>query len=623
VTVARQLDGPHYQATMAKIKASAHPSINFYREDFTSNNFIYVSSVHSEEVNRLLQTIDFKEIGSHLLSRKPAHSVRQSFYEDFGITSGQCTTRKGNPLGIAKPSSKPGSKEKVIQDLLVTCSNVIRALGSSIPRSFQFQEERLLEFAGALATGNMIEAMRLAITDESNLCGVHVDHKNDVNYPSVPVFSKFIFLNAKRYRVSIIMYSRQSISDYLKRKNTTYGPAVSFVLAAYSQIPAGRRSIVPDSFPKSESPSIDCHGLACSNLPCHMDPSFFVSPVIHFGIMLALHHLLDYAELVAVFRAWAAVPYTSYYFCSGIILLLQKKCLPFRGLLLGRFLLIVMKRLLREQHRALNNKIPGLRFGTYRKVVIPEEEKWVASTTEVIRLCLEASFRPDPPGDKKERAGLYEKTRKAVAKEIPNAGFLITNHLMAVLAIVGLVPLWFAGEHTVDTGSKSMKYLVAHQQLVSGKAAAQRFLDTLSSALHGQYGIAATRKYAENVACKAFRLTCTDGSDEKFSDLVFENQCVFQVGDGEVQVHRLGFRKEVVEGPLIHRWSLDGKFWPMPQLLLQFGSMEKGDFHIPRGLGNQGGNHLVPDWVVNIFPRPFIARDGRKARAIVNDLLLL
>jgi hypothetical protein len=136
----------------------------------------------------------------------------------------------------------------------------------------------------------MIEALSLTITDKANLCGVHEDQQNDGEFPSVPVFSKFILLEAKIYRVSIIMYLRQLILDYLKWKNNRYGPPVTFVLDTFSQIPAERRYILQGSFPKPKSESIDCHGLACSNVPCHMYPSFFVSPLIHFGLLLTFLH---------------------------------------------------------------------------------------------------------------------------------------------------------------------------------------------------------------------------------------------------------------------------------------------------------------------------------------------
>ena len=114
------------------------------------------------------QSIDFEGIGSRLLSRKPNHSVRQSFFEDFGFCTGISTSRKVDPLGISKPCIKPGTKDKIHQDLLLTCSKVIAAMGLHI---FKFGEERRLTFSDDLVSGNVIEAMRLAITDESNLCG--------------------------------------------------------------------------------------------------------------------------------------------------------------------------------------------------------------------------------------------------------------------------------------------------------------------------------------------------------------------------------------------------------------------------------------------------------------------
>jgi hypothetical protein len=77
----------------------------------------------------------------------------------------------------------------------------------------------------------------LVITDEANLCGVHEDQNNDPKFSSGPVFSKFILVGEIRFQVSVIMYSRQPISNYLKQKNRTYGPAVTFVLDAFSKIP--------------------------------------------------------------------------------------------------------------------------------------------------------------------------------------------------------------------------------------------------------------------------------------------------------------------------------------------------------------------------------------------------
>jgi hypothetical protein len=132
------------------------------------------------------------------------------------------------------------------------------------------------------------------------------------------------------------------------------------------------------------------------------------------------------------------MPFMTYYFAAAVLILLQERRLPFRGLLLGRFLLLLMKPL-RKDHQESKTKIPGLRFSTYRKVVVPGKEEWISSTTEVVCLCLEASYRTNHPGNKKDQATFYERTRKAMAKEIPDAGHHILYHLMAVLAIIGLL----------------------------------------------------------------------------------------------------------------------------------------------------------------------------------------
>ena len=166
------------------------------------------------------------------------------------------------------------------------------------------------------------------------------------------------------------------------------------------------------------------------------------------------------------------MPFTSYYFCSAVVLLLQLVKLPVWGFLIGRLVLVLMKHICKE-HQEAKIKIPGLRFAMYQKVVLPKKEGWVTSCKEVCQLCLNASFQINPPGDKKERALVHKKTRKLIAEQIPDVGSLVSNHLMSVLAIVSLVPTGFAEEHTIDATSKSITFLVKNKGLAKGKPAAQ------------------------------------------------------------------------------------------------------------------------------------------------------
>jgi hypothetical protein len=94
---------------------------------------------------------------------------------------------------------------------------------------------------------------------------------------------------------------------------------------------------------------------------------------------------------------------------------------------------------------------------------------------------------------------------------------------MAVFANIGLVPLWFGEEHSAKTSFTSINIFFKEKGRAKGRPAAQWFLDSLSLALQCQHGIMVTRKYAENVGCKVFCLACTEGSDEHFSTLAFQN----------------------------------------------------------------------------------------------------
>ena len=112
-----------------------------------------------------------------------------------------------------------------------------------------------------------------------------------------------------------------------------------------------------------------------------------------------------------------------------------------------------------------------------------------------------------------------------------------------------------------------------------------------------------------------------EGSDERFSDLVFENQCVFQVSDGKVCIYPPGYQKRTIQGGLIDSWALGRRYWSLPQLLLHFGSMTQDGFRIPKQLGDNGGTKRSPDWVRHIFPGPFLMvdSDSAKARRMVGE----
>jgi hypothetical protein len=79
VMVASRLDLPHYQAIMNMIKASKFLFIIIYWDGVTipdsDDDFVYVRSDHSGDVDILLATIDFHVIGCGLLLTKPMQSM--------------------------------------------------------------------------------------------------------------------------------------------------------------------------------------------------------------------------------------------------------------------------------------------------------------------------------------------------------------------------------------------------------------------------------------------------------------------------------------------------------------------------------------------------------------------
>ena len=82
-------------------------------------------------------------------------------------------------------------------------------------------------------------------------------------------------------------------------------------------------------------------------------------------------------------------------------------------------------------------------------------------------------------------------------------------------------------------------------------------------------------------------------------------------------MHRRGQGKYEVTGGLIKHWALGGNVWTLPQLILQFVTTAKDGFVIPKKLGCGGGERLLPIWVDEVFPPPFVISDPTETRQLV------
>jgi len=218
-----------------------------------------VVNVLSPEMKACFHKVDFEALGLHVKERSKCDPNRGNMYIDAGFASNLSSRRvKGQDCGVAKPAElKPHPSGKDIfaeatlalgRFALLVCPNSMKA------KLYQGDERRNREFAGRHVKGNILEVMRVALTNEKFLVGCHADKFNDVLEwnEGVVNYSTWIEIDCEWWRLSLIGYSRKSISDYYRRLDL-YGPLVDRISGFMDTLPAERVEISPSllHFPDS------------------------------------------------------------------------------------------------------------------------------------------------------------------------------------------------------------------------------------------------------------------------------------------------------------------------------------------------------------------------------------
>lgn len=178
--------------------------------------------------------------------------------------------------------------------------------------------DRIRDFAATLAPGNIIEAIRFAVTEDDgyNICGCHCDVFNDPDFARVIIFSKMIRRDGRDYRISIICYSRKSIGDYYVRCGH-HGSAIDWIISGYEKL-MEESSVVDENFLPSllytsEAKGKSWDGVSCSFLPPHLDPTLHLSQIVNCAMMLTRQFHLSFVEYHSLMCSFAYLPGAPFY----------------------------------------------------------------------------------------------------------------------------------------------------------------------------------------------------------------------------------------------------------------------------------------------------------------------
>ena len=121
------------------------------------------------------------------------------------------------------------------------------------------------------------------------------------------------------------------------------------------------------------------------------------------------------------------------------------------------------------------------------------------------------------------------------------------------MSILGLVPLWFAGEFAGSPMAKGFVYLRHACGLKTGKEPMQHLIKAIRREVMKEVREYCSYRDGENIVCKTVR-TKLD-SDKRFRDLVLFGQHIYVAEGDKVRVYYQNGKEVLLEGPMI-------KFWP-------------------------------------------------------------
>ena len=210
--------------------------------------FLNVLNVLTKEMKEIVDSMALLDLANAVFLSTKTDASRGNRCIDVGFASDLSTKRDDSEEwgGVAVPNPLEHNKDSIFVQALVGMSAMIRHCcpPEMVGKVFADLKRQGL-FAGKLGPGNLIEALRVALTNESHLVLPHVDKHNCVSefYQGVINYSCWLKLtDGKWWRLSIIGYSRRSCAGAIRRRDL-YWPLVERIAAFYVSLPDERKVI--------------------------------------------------------------------------------------------------------------------------------------------------------------------------------------------------------------------------------------------------------------------------------------------------------------------------------------------------------------------------------------------
>lgn len=240
-----------------------------------------------------------------------------------------------------------------------------------------------------------------------------------------------------------------------------------------------------------------------------MDPLGYSLPVLDYTVRLAKHFNLNLMEIHSVQIACQVLPnsYVFYGIACQMLLQLHPSKVPknYRrgygfGFLIARIAVDAF-----ETFRETDGLQPR-RFNSYDDPVVPLRSEWEKQCHRTTVYCLHIWAAHACPTSSKKKMELYQKISHKLSEMWKGVGVLGISHSVHQKALLGLLPPWCRELAIVEPSSRVIKFFNTRYDLKRKLKGLEldRFFKTWSARFEHLFGYPFSKRYLENVLCKAY-----------------------------------------------------------------------------------------------------------------------
>ena len=482
----------------------------------------------SPEMKECFETVDFASLGAYVKTHSKCDSSRGNLYIDSGWASNLSSRRvKGEDYGVSKPAEitvDPPGKE-IFADAMVSLSKFALLIcpHSMKEKLYQADKRRQLEFADKHVEGNLLEVMRVALTNEKYLVGCHADKYNDVLdwNEGVVNFSTWIVIDGEWWRLSLIGYSRKSISDYYRRLDL-YGPLVDRISLFMDALPSDRVEIEPSLLDFRNTTG------HVKRLKPHANKCVFYSSYVECCHLLqAKLNLTKWHLFGLVFNITTSESPEYMWLTTKEVMTCHQLQIKLKHLGPVDFCIVIYNMIWDKKEEASRKKlgVPGQRHQPHNNKRQPGHI--ISSSLRNIILLHHAYYvlddylHMDPHYYSKAVAFLQHGWQKTGSY---GAGALTAQHILDAGTLLGLFPLTIMEHAEISEGSPSYQHLQEEEGSVKSTS-----LDTyqLLSNLSCYTGL--SWFVLENLICKFYQSTKIQKSNSTYVDSIYRGQSLYHI----------------------------------------------------------------------------------------------